>query len=71
VKLIFYSFILHINLILKYLVLINFTFINVNLGADLKDCIMDAARSLDRWTRLLLQVSADSAVIDGAGIFNS
>jgi len=31
---------------------------------------MDAARSLDRWTRLLLQVSADSAVIDGTGIFN-
>jgi len=46
------------------------TFINVNLDADLKDCIMDAARSLDRWTTLLLQASVDSVGIVGAGIFN-
>lgn len=44
---------------------ITHTFINVNLGADLNDCMMDAACSLDKWTGTLA-----SATFDGAGIFN-
>jgi len=47
-----------------------FTFINVDLDADLKDCIMVAARSLERWTGLLLQVSVDSTATHGTVIFN-